>query len=112
MRWAAVLRYGPTVLAALAIAAFIWWIGDLRRENNRLEADNARLAREVQTLTVARQQAREAARVAEAYRQAAEARAADYERVRDAFRKGDFDVPLPPEFRAALDGLLGPADAD
>jgi hypothetical protein len=107
---AALLRYGPTIIAALAVVGFIWWIGDLQRENARLTDENARLTRNVQTITAARDQAREAARVAEAYRQAAEAKAREYEHVRDAFREGDFDAPLPPEFRAVLDGLLGRPD--
>ena len=103
---ATIIRYGPSIVAALAAGGAIWWVMDLRADNARLRAKNASLTRSVVTLTNARDQARDAAEVAKAYAARVEARAAEYEQVKDAFRKGDFNAPLPDDFRILLDGIL------
>ena len=95
------------LLACLGLGAALWW------QSSRvagLQADKARLERSVQTLEVARAQARTAARVAQAEAERQRALAAEYEQVRDAFREGDFDAPLPDDFRKLLDGVPRPAD--
>lgn len=71
-----------------------------------LEADKARLERSVQSLEASREQARLAARVARAEAQRQAELAFEYEQVKDAFRKGDFDAPLPDDFRVLLDRIL------
>lgn len=97
-----------TALAAtLALAAALCWQSGTV---DRLRDDKARLTRSVTALEQSRAQARAAADVAraEAARQAAVA--AEYEQVKDAFRKGDFDAPLPDDFRALLGRILHAQD--
>lgn len=97
-----------TALAAtLVLGAALWWQSGTV---DRLRDDKARLTRSVTALEQSRAQARAAADVAraEAARQAAAA--AEYEQVKDAFRKGDFDAPLPDDFRALLGRILHAQD--
>lgn len=95
------------LLACLGLGAALWW------QSGRvagLQADKARLERSVQSLEAARAQARTAARVVQAEADRQRALAIEYEQVKDAFREGDFDAPLPDDFRVLLDRILRPGD--
>ena len=96
---------GGIAAAFLALAGGLWWqsstIGNLRD-------DNARLTRTAAALEDARAQARLAATVAQSEADRQRANAVEYEQVKDAFRKGGFDVPLPDDFRVLLNRILRP----
>ncbi|WP_421998248.1 hypothetical protein [Roseovarius confluentis] len=95
------------LVACLGLGAALWW------QSSRvagLRADKARLERSVQTLEVARAQAASAARRARAEADRQAKLAAEYEQVKDAFREGDFNAPLPDDFRRLLDRILRPGD--
>lgn len=104
-----ITRYAliAALAAVLGLGAALWWQSGTV---DRLRDDKARLERSVVALEQSRAQARAAAERAraEAARQAAAA--AEYEQVKDAFRKGDFDAPLPDDFRALLDRILHAQD--
>lgn len=91
------------VAAVVALAGALYWqtgrVSDLR-------ADNARMRAAVVVLERAREQSQAAAAVAqqEALRQ--KAKADEYEQVKEAFRKGDFNAPLPDDFRVLLERVL------
>lgn len=93
------------LLACIGLAGALWW------QSGRIDAlrdDNASLTRSNEALETARTQARLAASVARAEADRQRAKATEYEHVKDAFRKGDFDAPLPDDFRALLDRILRP----
>jgi len=94
---------GGILAAFLALAGGLWWqsstIGNLRD-------DNARLTRSAAALEDARAQARLAATVAQSEAARQRAKAAQYERVKDSFREGNFDAPLPDDFRVLLNRIL------
>jgi len=97
-----------TALAAtLALGAALWWQSGIV---DRLRDDKARLTRSVTALEKSRAQARAAADVARAEAERQAAAAAEYEQVKDAFRKGDFNAPLPDDFRAVLGRILHARD--
>ncbi|WP_370211550.1 hypothetical protein [Roseovarius sp.] len=104
-----ITRYAliAALAAVLGLGAALWWQSGTV---DRLRDDKARLTRSVTALEQSRAQARAAADVAraEAARQAAAA--AEYEQVKVAFRKGDFDAPLPDDFRALLGRILHAQD--
>ncbi len=91
------------LVACLGLAGRLWWqsgrMDDLRDEN-------ASLTRSLAVLEDSRDQARLAAEVAKAAAQREREAAARYEQVKDAFRKGDFDAPLPDDFRLLLGRIL------
>jgi len=97
---------GGAAIAFAAVLAALWWQID---RNASLRDENNSLTRSVAALELGRDQARIAADVAraEAARQAIAA--AEYEQVKDAFRKGDFDAHLPDDFRVLLNRILQPA---
>lgn len=100
-----ITRYilGAALVAVLGLSVVLWWqIGTV----DRLRDDNARLTRSVAALEQSRAQAREAAAVARAEAERQEARAKEYEQIKDAFREGNFNAPLPDDFRRLLDRLL------
>lgn len=104
-----ITRYAliAALVACLGLGAALWW------QSSRvagLQADKARLERSVQNLEAARAQARTAARVAQAEAERQRALAAEYEQVKDAFREGDFNAPLPDDFRVLLDRVLRAGD--
>lgn len=105
------LRYLPTLIVALALAGGVWWVMDLRATNAKLTTENAALSRSVDALRDQAAAARLAADVARAEAERQRTLAAEYEQVKDAFRKGDFDAPLPDDFRVLLDRILRPRDA-
>lgn len=104
-----ITRYAliAALVACLGLGVALWW--QLGRVAG-LQADKARLERSVQNLEAARAQARTAARVAQAEAKRQRALAAEYEQVKDAFREGDFNAPLPDDFRRLLDRILRPRD--
>jgi hypothetical protein len=92
-----------TVLLAAAA-----WISILRVQKERLAADVSRLEREVAVQQDAAIQAREAARVAQAYRDRAADRATEAQNALEALIKGDFadaDTPVDPRIADYLDCL-------
>lgn len=91
------------LLACVGLAGALWWQSGTI---DRLRDDNARLTRSVASLEGARDQAKAAAVIAKAEAARQRAKAEEYEQVKDAFRKGDFDAPLPDDFRVLLDRLL------
>ena len=95
------------LVACLGLGAALWWQSSRVAD---LKADKARLERSVQNLEAARAQARTAASVAQAEAERQRALAAEYEQVKDAFRDGDFNAPLPDDFRRLLDRILRPRD--
>lgn len=99
------LAYGlaAALAACVALSVALWWQSGTV---DRLREDKARLERSVASLEQSRDQARAAADVARAEAERQAARAAEYEQVKDAFRKGDFDAPLPDDFRVLLDRIL------
>ncbi|MBY5988225.1 hypothetical protein [Roseovarius atlanticus] len=104
-----IIRYAliAALVACLGLGGALWWQSD---RVAGLEADKARLERSVQSLEAARAQARTAARVAQAEAERQRALAIEYEQVKDAFREGDFDAPLPDDFRDLLDRILRSGD--
>lgn len=71
------------------------------------EAEAASLRRSVAVLEDARDQAREAAAVANAAAERERGRAQEYDDLREALIRGDEDAELPDWFRDYLDNLLG-----
>ncbi|QFT81151.1 hypothetical protein FIU89_11075 [Roseovarius sp. THAF27] len=104
-----ITRYAliAALLACLGLGGALWWQSS---RVDGLKADKARLERSVQSLEAARAQARTAARVARAEADRQAKLAAEYEQVKDAFREGDFDAPLPDDFRDLLDRILRSGD--
>lgn len=95
---------GVVLIAFLALGALYY---RETAKTARLEAENAALTRSVAVLEHTAAQSRAAAKVAKAYAERAEQKALEYERVKDAFRTGDFDdVALPDDFRRLLDRIL------
>lgn len=80
--------------------------------NAALSRDNASLTSSLAAMKQQAERSEEAKRVARAEAARAQEKAAEYEQVKDAFRKGDFNAPLPDDFRALLDSILHPGDED
>lgn len=105
----ALIRYLPSLLAAVALVAGIWWLVGLVRDQAELSAalDAARV--EIATHEVALKQAREAARVHRAYLDRAED-----ERARWAATLAELqsmegrDAPLSDLLRTTAERLYGP----
>lgn len=100
-----ITRYilGAALVAVLGLSGALWWQSGTV---DRLREDKASLTRSVVALEQSRDQAREAAAVARAEAERQEARAKEYEQIKDAFREGNFNAPLPDDFRRLLDRLL------
>ena len=96
---------GGILAAFLALAGGLWWQSST---SGNLRDDNARLTRSAAALEDARAQARLAATVAQSEADRQRAKAAQYERVKDSFRKGNFYAPLPDDFRDLLGRILRP----
>lgn len=97
------IALGVALIAVMGLSILLKWQGTTI---DRLRADNASLTRSVEILNISRQQARTAAEVARAEAQRQSVKAKEYEQVKDAFRKGDFDAPLPDDFSRLLDRVL------
>ncbi|MGB1388640.1 MAG: hypothetical protein ACPG61_07110 [Paracoccaceae bacterium] len=100
------LRFLPSGLALLAVGMFVWWVVDLRSDNAALTLTLAQRDAALATMAQERALSRDAARVAQIERARQAVAAAKYETVRDAFRKGNFDAPLPDDFRDLVTCLL------
>ena len=101
-----ILRYAPTLALFLAVSGFVWWVVDLRSDNAALRAEVASQVAELAALQVQADLSRQAAEIAQWERDRAAVAAAKYEAIRDAFRKGDFNAPLPDDFRHLVLCLL------
>lgn len=106
------IRYAlaAALLAVLGLGGALWWqMGRVEA----LEADKARLERSVTAYKAQAQQTREALAVARAAQERAAARAAEYDTVREALLRGEFDdLPLPEWFVSVLRDLGLRADED
>lgn len=93
--------------AFLALAGALWWqsgrVAALRDANTLLRAS-------VASLELERDLAREAQAVADAYRAASEAKAKEYDQLREGLLRDENDSDLPAWFAAYLERLLGQHD--
>lgn len=99
------IRYAlaAALVAVLALGAALWF---QTTRVSSLEADNARLERSVAALEMRASQAREALEVARAAQKRQEERAAEYDAIREALLRGEFDdAPLPEWFVSVLRDL-------
>lgn len=105
----AVIRYLPSLLAATALVAGIWWIVGLVRDRAEL-AGALEVARiEIATQSAALAQAQEAARVHRAYLARLEADRARWSAIdADLQSMEGRDAPLSDLLRAAAGRLYGP----
>lgn len=99
------LRY-VTIASLIGLIVLGGYAMMLRGDNADLRKKNADLQASIEAYEDRAQLAQDALKVAQAAREAAEVQAAKYETVRDAFRKGDFDAPLPDDFRHLVACLL------
>lgn len=101
---ALLIRYGPTFLAALALAGGVWWIMDLRADNAALRDEVARKDRSIAALRHQAEQSAEARRVEEARAERWRRRSTELSETIDTLR-GIPDAPLDPRITDILDGL-------
>lgn len=106
------IRYLPHMIALTAILGFGSWVYHIQRDRAALRAENASLRRQVAIMQEQAEQARLAASVARAEAERQAARAAEYDRLREALIGGQDDVDLPDWFRDYLDRLLGGVQPD
>jgi hypothetical protein len=106
-----VIRYAlaAALVAIIALGGALWWQAG---ESAALEEENARLERSLLSYKAQAEQTREALAVARAAQKRAAARAAEYDAIREAVLRGDYeDVPLPDWFLDLLRDLgLRPGD--
>ena len=106
-------RAAPIIALIALTGGAVWWVMDLRADLAAEKATSASLRREVaqaeanlavmdERLTLARS----AAVLAQRERARMRIQAAKYEQIRNAFREGDFDAPLPDDFRELVACLL------
>lgn len=100
-------------LCALAVAAGLTAL-EWRVERDELRALTASQSASIRALEMERDNARMAREVAQAARERFEAKARQYDDLREALLKGDDDAPLPAWFRSYLAdlGVLRAGDAD
>jgi len=98
------IRYGPTILAALALAGAVWWVMSLRAENAALRDEVARKDRSIAALRHRAEQSAEARRVEEARAERWRRRSTELSDTIDTL-KGIPDAPLDPRITDILDGL-------
>lgn len=93
---------GAACAAALALVGALWWA--LAR-NDRLRAENAALSASVAALRIERAAAQEAAAVAAARAARVEAKAREYDQLREGILRDGTDADLPGWLLDALGGL-------
>jgi hypothetical protein len=99
------------LLAASLTGGGLLWsahskLADAELANTHLTNANAVMAANVRNLVTQRNLARDAAIVAQKERTRVAIQAVKYETIRDAFRKGNFDAPLPDDFKLLISCLL------
>lgn len=102
------LRFLPYALSGLAVAA-VW---ALWADRASLKEDNARLARELSVQALVAEQAALARDVARAEVTRYQAKAAEYDQLREQLLRGEDDEDLPDWFGDYLVRLLGLDTAD
>jgi hypothetical protein len=106
MTLAMLIRYGPSIVAAAALAGAVWYVMALRADNAALEAENASLTRSIAALEQKVEQSAEARRVEAVRAKRWAERAAELDASIEAMYTGDIpDVPLDPRIIAILDSL-------
>lgn len=93
---------GAAVAAALALVAGLWWA---LAQNDRLRAQNAALSASVAALRLDREMARNAAAVAAARAARVEAKAREYDQLREGILRNGTDADLPGWLLDVLGGL-------
>lgn len=100
------LRYLPAMLAASAVGLTVWWVMSLQLENTRLTQENAALQRSVIALQQQADQSRLAREVEIARAERWRARAAKLSTEIETILTGDFpDAALDPDLADLLNGL-------
>lgn len=99
---------GAACVGVLALVAALWWSLD---RNDRLRDENARLGASVAALQLDRELAREAAAVADARAARIEAKAREYDQLREGILRDGEDADLPDWLLDVLVGLRAGADA-
>lgn len=99
---------GAACAAVLALVAALWWA--LAR-NDRLRAENAALSASVAALRLDRELARDAAAVAAARAARVEAKAREYDQLREGILRDGEDADLPDWLLDVLGGLRAGEDA-
>lgn len=103
MTW---LRYMPALLAAGAVALAVWWVMDLRLENARLTDENAALNRSVIAFQQQAEQSRLAREVEIARAERWKARSAQLStEIETILTEGFPDAPLDPDLADLLNRL-------
>lgn len=104
---------GLTIVAlivALLGGGFAWSaqvkLDASERAREKLVTTNSLMAERIRTAQTQRDLARNAAAVAQKERARVAIQARKYETVRDAFRKGNFNDPLPDDFKLLISCLL------
>lgn len=96
--------YAAAALAFLGLAGALWWQSG---RVSRLQDVNALLRASVSALETERDLAKEARAVADARRKASEAKAREYDQLREGLLNNDEDADLPDWFRVYLERLFG-----
>jgi uncharacterized protein YdbL (DUF1318 family) len=100
------LRYLPTILAASAIGLTVWWVMALRLDNAALRAERADLERSVISLRQQAEQSRLAREVEIERAERWKARASDLSARIETILLGDFpDAALDPDLADLLNRL-------
>jgi hypothetical protein len=107
------LKAAPYIALIAVSGGAVWWVMDMRADLAaqdahiaRLERDKADMAATLAAMDERLSLARSAALVAQKERARMRIQAAKYEQVRTAFRNGDFNAPLPDDFRHLVACLL------
>lgn len=93
--------------ALLGLGGYAWVLSGTI---DRLHAEKASLRASVAALEADRDLAREARAVADARRRVSEAKAREYDKLREGLLRDDEDADLPDWFRVYLERLLGQYD--
>ena len=107
----------PIVAAALIGGATVgagatWYVTSLQADNDALTASLAASEREKAVLTQKAAQATHAAEIARNEAQRYQARANEYDALRESLTNGDNDAPIPDWFCQYLNRLLGAGACD
>ena len=103
---AAVIRAGIAVAGLVALIGLGAWVNSLHAQNKAQGLVIARQAADIATVQARADLARDAALIAQKERARMAIAATKYETIRDAFRKGNFNAPLPDDFRHLVLCLL------